>query len=121
MYGVPADLPVQRLVGRQVNQVCLGRFDVQFHCAGTGSIHVEGRWELRDTNGVLQDAARDHHQRAAYQIHRILDVPIHRTAVDAPRSFTLFFENGLTLTIFDDSPEHESFSVHLEGEPDIHV
>ena len=47
MYGVPADLPVNVFVGKEFNQIGLGRFQIQFHCSGTGSIFVEGRWELR--------------------------------------------------------------------------
>src|SRR5712664_1102577 len=92
MYGVPTDLPVERFVGHELNQVCLGRFQVQFHCSGTGSIFVEGRWELRDKTGALLDSVREHSERLSYQIHRILDVPIERAAVDPPRSFALFFK-----------------------------
>jgi len=121
MYGVPTDLPVERFVGHELNQVCLGRFQVQFHCSGTGSIFVEGRWELRDKTGALLDSVREHSERLSYQIHRILDVPIERAAVDPPRSFALFFKGGLALTVFDESEEYESFSIHLDGEPSIYV
>jgi len=83
MYGVPPDLPIQPFVGRELNQICLGRFQIHLNCSGTGSIRVEGYWELRDSTGVLVDAARDHADRDSYRLHRIIDVPITRFSVDA--------------------------------------
>ena len=121
MYGVPSDLPIERFVGRELNQICLGRFQLQFHCSGTGSIGVEGHWELTDAQGALVDAAHDHADRDSYRLHRIIDVPIVRSSLDPPRSFTLYFENGFQLTVFDQSPQYESFSIQLDGEPTLYV
>ena len=121
MYGIPADLPIRVFVGQKLNQVCLGRFQIQLHCSGTGSISVEGRWELRDDAGQMVDREEDHEQRRSYRIHRVIDVPVARFSIDPPRSFTLFFENGLALSVFDDSEKYESFSIHLDGKPSLHV
>lgn len=121
MYGVPSDLPLEVFVGREFNQICLGRFQIQFHASGTGSIFVEGRWELRDREGELVDEDREHSKRDAFRVHPILDVPVVRTDIDPPHSFALVFENGWTLSIFDDSPQYESFSIHLQGQPSLYV
>jgi hypothetical protein len=121
MHGIPADLPLRSFVGLEINMVGLGRFQTQFHCAGAGSIFVEGRWELRDAAGSVIDCQQDHDSRAAYRIHEILDVPIVRYEVDPPRSFTIVFENDLRLSVFDDSPQYESFSIHLDGQPSMYV
>ena len=115
MHGVPSDLPLTPFVGRECNQIALGRFQVQFHFSGTGSIFAEARWELRGPSGDLIDAACDHAERESYRIHIIIDVPVVRFAIDPPLSFTLFFESGHTLTIFDESDQYESFSLALEG------
>jgi hypothetical protein len=85
MYGVPADLPIQAFVGHEANQICLGRFQVQLHFSGFGSIQMEGRWELRDPEGDLVDAAGEHKDRDSYRIHRIIDVPV-AASIDPPRS-----------------------------------
>jgi hypothetical protein len=114
MHGVPADLPIQPFVAREPNQICLGRFQIQLHFDGTGSIHVEGRWELRDGAGDLVDAQEEHESKESYRIHRVIDVPVTRFSIDPPRSFTLYFDNDLQLTVFDDSEQYESFSIHLE-------
>jgi hypothetical protein len=121
MYGVPKDLRLDRLVGREFNFIGLGRFQMQFHISSLVAIHVEGRWELRDASEALVDSEQEHAERTAYHIHCIIDVPVTRFTLDAPRSCSLFFESGHKLTIFDDSDQYESFSVHFTGEPSIYV
>jgi hypothetical protein len=118
---VPYNLPVDAFVGDEFNQICLGRFQIQFHASGIGSISVEGRWELRDGTGSIVDSQKEHSNRENYRLHYIIDVPIVRSNLDPPRSFSLFFENGWTLTIFDDTAQYESFSVHLNGRPSWYI
>jgi hypothetical protein len=117
MHGVPADLRLEPFVGPELNQIAIGRFQVQLHFAGTGSIYIEGRWELRDPTGAMVDAWQEHAQRECHRVHRVLDLPVRHFAVDAPRSFSLVFEPPFRLTVFDDTPEHEAFSIHVNGEP----
>jgi hypothetical protein len=121
MYGVPTDLPVDAFVGREFNQICLGRFQLQFHASGTGSISVEGRWELRDDAQTLVDGEQDHAERKTFRLHPVIDVPITRVSIDPPKAFSIFFENGWTLTIFDDSPQYEAFSIHLDGQTSVYI
>jgi hypothetical protein len=121
MYGVSADLPLQPFVGKEFNQIALGRFQIQLHASGTGSLFVEGRWELRSADGTLVDAEEEHELRTAFRLHRILDVPIRSFHIDPSRAFTLTFGNGLSLTVFDDSEQYESFSLHLDGRPSLYV
>ena len=35
IYGVPVDLSIQRFVGQELNQICLGRVQIQLHFSGT--------------------------------------------------------------------------------------
>jgi hypothetical protein len=121
MYGVPADLPLKPFVGLEFNQVALGRYQTQFHCAGAGRIFVEGRWELRTAAGEIVDAKADHYARDAYRLHKIIDVRISGFEVDPPRSFTIIFQDGYRLSVFDDDPQYEAFSIHLDGQPPMYV
>ena len=91
MYGIPKDLRLERLVGQEFNFIGLGRFQIQFHISSLVAIQVEGRWELRDASGVLVDSQQEHGARATDCLHCIIDVPITRFTIDAPRSLTLFF------------------------------
>ena len=111
MYGVPADLPLQRFVGVELNQVALGRFQIQFHFAGAGSLYVESKWELRSPKGEVVDREIPHAERQSYRVHHIIDEQVGSYEINPPLSFTLHFKNGFSLTIYDDSEQYESFSL----------
>ena len=131
MYGVPSNLPLQKFVGLQLNQIALGQYQIQFHfslCrrisvegkwqlqdAGRGSISVEGKWELHDSSGTLIDEEQENSARESYRIHVIIDKEVTSFRIDAPHSFSLVFSSGHTLTIYDDTPQYESFSIHPDG------
>lgn len=121
MYGVPPDLPLDRFVGHELNQIALGRFQTQLHFAGVGSIFIEGRWELSDPCGDIIDQEQEHASRDSYRIHCVLDLPVARFEIAVPKSFTLVFDPGYRLSVFDETPQFESFSIHLDGSPSIYV
>ena len=111
MYGVPPDLPLERVLGRECVQIGIGRFEIRFSFLNAVEIHVEGRWEVCDESGRVIDQAREHAERECYRVHKLIGSPVRRYSIDAPTSFTLFFENGYSLTVFDDSEQYESFSI----------
>jgi hypothetical protein len=115
MYGIPPDLPLERLVGNTIDGIWIGKYQITFSLGGTNSIAVQGGWELRDSAGQHIDSGQDHAERDCYRVHRIIDDPIASFAVDPPRSFTLVFESGHSLVIFDDDEHYESFQIYFEG------
>jgi len=121
MYGVPANLPVHRLIGNSFNFIGLGRFQIQLHASDLVAIYIEGKWELQDSEGTVVDSQNSYTERGATHLPTIIDVPVTACTIDAPRSFTLSFQSGHALIIYDDGPQFESFSVHFDGEPEIYV
>jgi hypothetical protein len=111
MYGVPADLDLSRFKEAVLIQLCIGEFQVQFHFHPIGTISVAGKWELRDAAGSLIDGMKPNAERDALYIHVLLGKSVDGFSLDAPRSFSLCFESGYVLTIFDDSGPYESFSI----------
>jgi hypothetical protein len=111
MYGVPADLDLSRFKGAVLIQLSIGEFQVQFHFHPIGTISVVGKWELKDAVGSLIDGMKPNAERDALYIHVLLGESVKDYSLDAPRSFSLRFESGHVLTIFDDSPEYETFSI----------
>lgn len=67
------------------------------------------------------DSACEHSARDCYRVHQVIDVTVLRYSIDPSHSFSLCFESGHTLTVFDDSEQYECFSVHLEGGGDVFV
>ena len=126
MYGVPADLDLAPFVGSSLLQIGLGQFQIQLHFAGTGgtsigSISIEAHWELYRRDGTLLDRAVEHFERECYRIHVLLGLDVSAFSLASPQSFTLSFASGHRLTVFDDSPQYESFAIHLLGRQSIYV
>ena len=111
MYGVPADLDLSRFHGASCIQVAIGEFQIQFHFHPSGSISVDGRWELRDPDGQIADETKETKDRTTYRIHHILGKSVRETFVNAPRLFGLRFENDYVLEVFDDSEQYESCQI----------
>ena len=112
MYGVPINLDLSGFKAATLTQVAIGEYQIQFHFHPEGYISVEGKWELRDSAGVLLDCAKDTNaERDAYRVHIILGKCVESYTVNAPDSFSIQFESGHILTVFDDSKQYESFSI----------
>ena len=121
MHSIPADLPLERFLGHDLAQICLGEHQLQLRFHPSGSISIEGHWELHDQAGALVDSAQEHRARESYRIHRLLSTAVVRASVAAPHSFTLFFASGLALTLFDDSKHYETIAMEFDGQPGIYI
>ena len=124
MYGVPDDLDLAPFVGSTVDRIRLGAGQISFCFSGPRGqgealLDVEGRWELRSSNGdIVDQALRDDKaslERDAYRVHRVLSHTVVAFVLDPPRSFTLTFDDGAALTVWDDSEQFESFHIEPGG------
>jgi hypothetical protein len=117
MRGVPANLDLAVFHGTVLVQIYLGEFQLQFKFQAERSvddgpnISVEGYWEFRNSIGEIIDQAMDHSARATYQVHLLLGHAVANSRVTPPVSFVLVFDDGSSLTVFDDSDQYESFSI----------
>jgi hypothetical protein len=113
LHGVPATLDLSGFLGAQLQRIDLGKWIIHFHfdMNPAGVIGVEGEWELTSSEGTVLDRQQEPDERDAYRLHHLLLREVVGVSVNAPDSFTLTFDNGLALTIFDLSKEYESFSI----------
>lgn len=111
MYGVPADLDLDRFRGATLVQVAIGANEVQFNFQPYLNIGVEGIWEIRDSDNRVIDRAQPNGEREAYRVHVLLGRAVVATRVNAPQSFVLEFDGGYRLEVFDSSEQYESFSI----------
>jgi len=88
MYGVSKDLPLERFVGDAVVQVRIGRDGVQFVFDRSGTIAIEGRWEIVDSTGTLVDHDEGYARRESYRVHVLLNADVTGLSLDPPRSFS---------------------------------
>jgi hypothetical protein len=116
MHGVPANLDLRPLHGDHLTQICLGPYDIQFKFGAGGTISVWGQWEVRDATGTLLDqAVATSASRDCYRVHGLLLATVVTSRIDPPRSFSLLFDNGMTLSIIDDSQQYECCSIEPGG------
>ena len=116
------DADLSRFDGALLVQICIGEFQVQFHFQQVASnlhqgasISVEGKWEIRNSAGLLVDGMEMREQsisqREGFYAHCLLGGTIIGYRVDPPESLTLQFSSGHALTVFDESRQYESFSI----------
>ena len=111
MYGVPNDLDLTFLHRTTLIQIRLGQFQVQFHFHPVGTICVDGSWELIGAAGEMLDRSYDDSDRPPYELHRLLGREVTATEIHAPKWFSVEFETGEVLRVFDDSETYESFQI----------
>jgi hypothetical protein len=111
MHGVPQDLDLSPFQGADLIQIAIGCYDLQLNFSPEDrKISVWGHWELSDSTGTMIDQAQEHLSRDSYKVHRLLGRTVTAYSVEAPKSVTLTFDNGMTMTFYDDS-EYESLSI----------
>ena len=113
MHGVPSDLGLSPFVGATLERIDLGKWILHFHFAmqPAGIISIEGHWELLDREGQLIDGQQEPSERDAYRVHHLLLQDVTAVEVHAPQWFSLTFDNGMVLKVYDDSTQYESFSI----------
>jgi hypothetical protein len=78
-------------------------------------ISVEGDWELRDAAGQLLDRRMEPGERDVLRLHVLVGRTVVATRVHPPEFFSLRFDSGHTLHVFDSSREYESFQIEPGG------
>ena len=118
MHGVPKNLRTRAFHGKillavqDLETITYLRFgsSPDPEPANQISIGVEGRWELSGSNSGATAGGDPKPTSAALSLAPIGDV-VSASSIDAPRSFTLLFSRGASLTVFDSNSSVESFSV----------
>lgn len=118
MYGLSntAAENLAFLVGKEICQVAIGSFDVQFNW-GNGGISVESKFTYAPV-GTASVVWSPGEPEAAAKAIRLLKAVI--TSIECDQSLKLTFSNGDQLEIFEDE-RYESFSIRDGKNPVIIV
>ena len=113
MYGVPVDLDLGQFHGAMLERIDLGIYIVHFRFAAepTAIISVEGDWQLIGPDGRILDQQEEPSEREAFRIHVLLGRQVVASEVSAPEWFSLTFDSGHHLRVYDRSVQYESFSI----------
>lgn len=112
MYGV-SGLNLDEIIGSEIQQICLGRYDVQFRFRSGTNIAVQSDVTLLD--GDKQIATWSEAENwSSLSFQQVFNVKVSSYSVHDDRVLQIEFENGLILRLHDSSDQYESFQITRE-------
>ena len=116
MYGLKKEIDLSFLTGRELIQVAIGSFQVQFHFDEDVAVSVEG--EFRYFDGQQEWIWRQQPSLAHVAARTVAMLGASITSFEGSENGTLSitFSNGHRLTILDSSKEYESYDITRPGQ-----
>lgn len=113
MYGIPEDIDLSFLKGKELIQVCIGLHQavLVFHEETKITIETEIRHQKRDEKITIYD----HTPASATALASMIGSQIVDVKKEGIDFLTLRFSNGDLLRLFDDGDRFESFQIMNKG------
>ncbi len=126
MYGLPENIDLSFLVGKELQSVCVGFCTIQLHFDGKNTgISVTGRFIHRMGSKTFKwDGDTPHAKKmtsAAASIFCLLGTTIVSVKGERDGTLQLLFSNKNEVTLYDDTPMYEAYQVWNEDDPLIVV
>lgn len=113
MYGFSEDLKLEGIVGSEIQQMCLGRYDVQFIFSSGIRICVQSLIEVFE--GAELVATWDEERNwTSIAFQKLVSETVDSYAVLSKHTIEIRFRNGLQLRLHDNSTEYESLQIYPE-------
>lgn len=111
MYGFSKDLKLEGIVGSEIEQICLGRRDVQFLFGSGTRICVQSLVEVLQEETIVAtwDVERNW-TTSAFQ--KALMVTVDAYTVINERVMEITLQGGLRLRLYDNSAKYESLQIY---------
>lgn len=117
MYCIPADLDLREIVGSNLDQICLGRYDVQFRFGCGTVICVQSRATLKEADAIIAIWSEKQNW-TTLEFQRLLNLSATSFSVPHKRLLEIQFPNALSLQLHDDSEMYESMQIYQRGVAD---
>ena len=115
MYRIAQSLDLGDIVGSEIQQIALGRYDVQLHFGSRTRIAVQSRATLLEGGKII--AAWDEKKNwTTLEFQRLLNDPVEGYSVPDDRTLEISFKSGLVLRLHDDSDQFESMQIYPLGD-----
>jgi hypothetical protein len=115
LYGLRKGIDLTFLTGREVTQVAVGVFQVQFHFDEDVSISVESQFTYFDGQREWTWEQGLTFAQVAIRTVSLLSAKIQSFEAQENGTVSLAFSNGHRLTIFDSSKDYESYTISHHG------
>ena len=111
MYRISKDIDLNEIVGSEIQQICSGRYDIQFHFHSGTNISVQGEISLLDRGQVL-GTWNEEQNWTSLSFQQLLNVKVIQYSVPNDRLLQIDFANGFILQLHDSSDQYESFQIY---------
>jgi hypothetical protein len=112
MHPFPETPKLQFLVGAELEQVCLGPWQIQFNF-DKGRISVEGELEHLDKSGKVRRHNTVENRLAPFLLHHLFGQKVRLIEVE-PYRLTLAFDGGDIIRILSDEGPYECGQIYDE-------
>lgn len=115
MYRFPADLDLNEIIGNDLDQICLGGFDVQFVFGSRTTIAVQSRVSVFENDDLL--VAWDEKKNwSNLSFQRLLNATVKSYRVINDQTLEIQLSGALKLQLHDDSDQYESMQIYRKGD-----
>jgi Family of unknown function (DUF6188) len=115
MYGLKKETNLSFLTGRELIQVAIGTFQVQFHFDEAVAVSVEPEFRYFDGQREWIWGQEPSSPQVAGRTVAMLGASITSFESSEDGTLTLTFSNGHRLTMVDSSKEYESYDITRPG------
>lgn len=121
MYGLKKEIDLGFLVGRELIQVGIGLYQIQFHFDEDVTVSVEAEFRYFDGQHEWSWRQEPSSHQIATRTVAMLGANITNLESNENGTLALIFSNGHRLTILDPFKEYEAYAITRPGQPDIIV
>jgi hypothetical protein len=116
MYGLRKEIDLSFLTGRELIQVAIGSFQVQFHFDEDVTVSVEAEFRYFDGQDEWIWQQEPSSPQIAARTVAMLGASITSFETNENGTLALTFSNGHRLTILDSFKEYESYDITRPGQ-----
>lgn len=114
MYGLSPNLKIEGMVGHTLNQICIGKYDVQFHFSSGTNIAVQGGARILE-NGRIIATWTEEGTWSDLSFHELLNRDVKEYSVPNTSLLRINFNDNFVLELLDDSEQYESMQIYPHG------
>ena len=114
MYRISRQLDLHDIVGSEIQQVCVGRYDVQFNFGSGRRICVQGDVEILSNSDIVAKWDEEHGWSST-AFFSLLNVPIEGFSIPHDRLLVITLTGCLSLNLHDSSDQYECMQIYPEG------
>lgn len=111
MFGLPRDIDLTFLKDKEVQQICIGLYQVIFYLHLETSISVESKFSYQPRDSESPEVWVEGCPVIAWHLPRLLGSSIIDVQVLAKGTLRLKFSNGDELLIYDENDKYESYQI----------